>query len=124
MADVTINEVELTRVLAEASAEAVSIIASRVADDAKPLTRVLSTRPPGRKEWGYSLPAGRLRDSITWEAGTDGLDPFADVGVTARGIPLAHFRNIGGTGDAAYGDRGNNPSIMEATALQIDRPVP
>lgn len=122
--DIRLNEVVLAQVLFEASTEAVGIIAQRISDDARPLTHVLRTRPPGRKQWSYSLPAGRLRDSIGWEPGTDGHEPYADIGVNARGIPLAYFQGLGG-GDAAYGgSRSHTASILDATELQIGRPVP
>lgn len=111
--------------LEEAGTEAVEIAAHRVVDDAKPLVRSLRTKPPGRKEWPYSLPAGRLRESIHYVVAHDVLGVYADV---KADVPLGYFRNIGGTGHAAYAatgkPRGDNPAIGEALLGQIGRPIP
>jgi hypothetical protein len=126
--DVIFDDRAYGEVVADAGVLAVTIVARRIVEDAKPLTRVLSTRPPGRRQWGFSLPAGRLRESIDWSLVPGPNGGATEVGVTKAGIPLARFRNLGGRGRAAYTatgrPRGDNPSIAEALAMQIGRPVP
>ena len=124
MADVEFSVVAYEHLVHDTAIEAEMIVAGRIADEAKPLTFVLKTRPPGRKEWSYSMPPGRLRRSIGYEMGEDAEGPYAYIGVDATGIPLAYFRNIGGLGVGAYGgSRGNNPSLLEALLAQVDRPI-
>lgn len=120
------NAVEAA-LLEQAGAEAVAIAAERIATAAVRMTGSLKTAPPGRSEWGYSMPPGRLRQSIHVERGQDGLGPYADV-MAIHGLGI--WRNLGGGlpgvhSEAAYGgSRGNWRTITKATLEQVGRPIP
>jgi hypothetical protein len=126
--DVIFDDRAYAELVADAGVLAVTIVARRIVADAKDRTLVLSTRPPGRRQWGFSLPPGRLRESIDWALVPGNNGGATEIGVTKAGLPLARFRNLGGRGRAAYAatgrPRGDNPSIAEALALQVGAPIP
>jgi hypothetical protein len=123
MPDVAWDQAAYDEVVADATVLAVSIVARRIVDDAKPITRVLRTRPPGRRERGYSMPAGRLRESIGWELVPGPNGGAAEVGVGPSGIPLAYFQGF--SGQPAYGgSRAHRNSIGDALLMQVGREVP
>jgi hypothetical protein len=86
MTDFRWNDAATDEFLAQVGAEAASIVGHRIAEDARPMVFVLKGRPPGRKEWGYSLPAGRLRRSVEAVDGEDARGAYCDV---VADVPLA-----------------------------------
>lgn len=118
--DVTWNEGVFEAVVTQTAHEALRIVADRIVEDAKPLTRTLSTKPPGPREWYYSMPAERLRASIRAETFTDAEGPGAEI---YADTPLARFQGFGG--HPAYGgSRAHNNAMDQALALQQNRPIP
>jgi hypothetical protein len=123
MPDVIFNPAGYDEVVADATVLAVSIVARRIVDDAKPITRTLSTRPPSRREASYSLPRGRLRESITWDLVPGPNGGAAEVGVGPSGLPLAFYQGF--SGNPAYGgSRAHRNSILDALMMQVGRSVP
>jgi len=117
------NAAEQASILLDVGTRAVSTVAERTAIDAKPMVRSMTTGHPSKAEAYYSEPPARLRASVTWDVIYEVNVPVGRVGVDKTGIPLGRFRNLGGLGRPAYGDRGNNPAILSALYMQQNRPL-
>jgi hypothetical protein len=98
------DDAELNAMFRDVGEDAVRIAADFTVETARPLVRVLRTRPPGRREQSYSLPAGRLRESLRWVIAADYLGPMA---VLLAAVPVGAFQGLNPAGkrygQPAYG---------------------
>jgi hypothetical protein len=112
------HEDELNALLFEVGQDAVSIAADFTVENARPRVRVLRTRPPGRRERWYSLPAGRLRASLAWRLEIDWLGPVA---LLLANLPVGQFQGLAPAG-YRYGQPayGGSRAHTRAYALALD----
>jgi hypothetical protein len=112
-AEVHWDEVAIADFTRDATQEAVHIVTERVADDGRFLMPVLDLtrhRPPGS---GWSLPPGRLKESVTTRYGTD---PAGTAYGEVAADPVYRF-----THKKRHAIR---PALSEALDAQYGRPVP
>ena len=112
------DETELNALFRDVGEDAVMIAADFTVETARPLVRVLRTRPPGRRERSYSLPAGRLRASLAWRIEQDWLGPVA---LLMANLPVGQFQGLAPAG-ARYGNAayGGSRAHTKAYALALD----